>query len=206
MIRNYAIVAVRNLRRQLGYSLINIFGLAAGLASCFLIALYIQFEIGYEGFHENKDAIYRYIPRYKSEDGTVRMQTWTPPGFAPAMTDYFPEIERFTRYSIFEEEPLLKNGDVVLPSEYLALGDRDFFSIFSIRLLRGDVQKVLAEPFSIVISAEVANDFFPNEDPLGKTINFDNSYDLTITGVFESIPSNSHLRFSYMVPSKPLEM
>ena len=200
MIRNYAIVAVRNLRRQLGYSLINIFGLAAGLASCFLIALYIQFESGYEGFHENKDAIYRYIPRYKSEDGTVRMQTWTPPGFAPAMTDYFPEIERFTRYSIFEEEPLLKNGDVVLPSEYLALGDRDFFSIFSIRLLRGDVQKVLAEPFSIVISAEVANDFFPNEDPLGKTINFDNSYDLTITGVFESIPSNSHLRFSYMVP------
>ncbi|MEM7109981.1 MAG: ABC transporter permease, partial [Bacteroidota bacterium] len=200
MLRNYTIDAVRNLKRQLGYSLINIFGLSAGLASCFLIALYLQFEMGYEAFNDHKDAIYRYIPRYQSEDGTVRMQTWTPPGFAPAMADYFPEIERFTRYSIFEEEPLLRTGDTILPSEYLALGDQDFFSIFSMPLLRGDAQQVLAEPFSIVISEEVANDFFTDEDPVGKTINFDNSYDLTISGVFESIPSNSHLQFSYIVP------
>ncbi|MEM9859267.1 MAG: ABC transporter permease [Bacteroidota bacterium] len=190
--------------RQSGYSLINISGLALGLASCFLITLYIQFETSYEVFHKKADDIYRYIPRYKSDDGEVRMQTWTPPGFAPAMADHFAEIEKFTRFAVFEEEPLLKIGETVLPPEYLALGDQAFFDIFSIQLLRGASSEVLANPFSIVISENVANDFFPDEDPVGKVIRFDNSLDLTITGVFESIPNNSHLQFSYLVAFETL--
>lgn len=200
MLRNYLKIAFRNLVKNFGFSAINISGLAIGLASCFLIALYIQFEIGYESFHENKEDIYRYIPRSESQDGNLRMQTWTPPGFAPAMADHFAEIEKFSRFSTLDDEPLMKVKDMVLSPETLALADIDFFSIFSFNLLRGEPSQVLVNPFSVVISEDIAETFFDGEDPVGKTINYDNSYELTITGVFETLPNNSHLQFSYLIP------
>ena len=200
MLINYLKIAFRNLRKHAGFSVINISGLAIGLASCFLIALYIQFELGYESFHENKESIYRYIPRYKSESGDVRMQTWTPPGFAPAMADHFAEIENFSRFTTLDDEPLMKMGDIILPPSTLSLADVAFFDIFSFNLLRGESTKVLTNPFSVVISEEIAENFFEGEDPVGQTITYDNTYDLTVTGVFANIPSNSHLQFSYLLP------
>ncbi len=200
MLRNYLKVAIRNLLKNKGFSFINISGLAIGLACCFLIGLYVQFELSYESFHSKKESIYRYIPRSSDDGGNLRMQTWTPPGFAPAVADHFSEISQYTRYSTLSDEPLLTVEDKVLPPDILALGDIGFFNIFSIDLVRGDKNEVLKSPYSLVISQSIADNFFPGEDPVGKVIRYDNSYDFNITGVFEDLPSNTHLNFSYIVP------
>ncbi len=200
MLKNYFKIAFRNLANNIGYSSINIIGLAIGLSSCFLIALYVQFELSYEDFHTNKDKVYRYIPKSQNDAGVISMQTWLPPGFGPAMNDHFGEIETFTRYTIIDEAPLLSKGEKVLPPLYFALGDQDFFDIFSFKLISGIKEEVLKRPFTIVISESVAKNFFPGESPIGQTIRYDNTYDLEITGVFEDIPRNSHLQFEYIAP------
>jgi hypothetical protein len=98
MIKNYLLIAVRNLTKNFGYTAINIFGLAIGLACCLLVTLYIRFELSYENFHENKASIYRYIPRGE-RDGKVSMQTMLPAGFGPLINDSFREVEKV--YPIF---------------------------------------------------------------------------------------------------------
>ncbi|MEQ8927827.1 MAG: FtsX-like permease family protein [Fulvivirga sp.] len=202
MIKNYLKIAFRNLIKHLGFSITNIFGLATGLACCFLIALFVQFEMSYENMH-NKN-VYRYIPRYVNENGILQMQTWTPPGFTPAMEEYFEEITHSSRYITFDDEPLIKKGEETLPPTALSLGDADFFEIFNFKLLRGEGDKVLSRPYSIVIASSIAEKFFPNGDPVGQTINYDNQFDLTITGVFEDLPKNTHIQFSYIIPFETL--
>ncbi|MTI38651.1 ABC transporter permease [Fulvivirga lutimaris] len=199
MLKNYIKIAFRNLANNIGYTSINISGLAIGLSCCFLIALYVQFELSYEDFHTNKDQLYRYIPRSQNEAGIVNQQTWLPPGFGPAMSDHFGEVEAFSRYSIFDGDPLLVNGEDVLPAAYMAVADKDFFNIFSFNLLAGKHDEVLARPFTIVISESVAKNFFPDKSPIGQSIRYNSSHDLEITGVFEDVPKNSHLQFEYIV-------
>ncbi|QSE96036.1 ABC transporter permease [Fulvivirga lutea] len=202
MIKNYLKIAFRNLFKYLGFSITNIFGLAIGLACCFLIALFIQFELSYENMHDKN--VYRYIPRSVNDSGILQMQTWTPPGFTPAMDDYFEEITHSSRYTTLDDEPLIKKGDENLPPLNLSLGDQDFFEIFNFKLLRGEADKVLSQPYSIVISSSIAEKFFPNSDPIGQIINYDNQFDLNITGVFEDLPANTHLQFSYIIPFETL--
>ena len=110
MIKNYLLIAVRNLTKNFGYTAINIFGLAIGLACCLLVTLYIRFELSYENFHEKKASIYRYIPRGE-RDGKVSMQTMLPAGFGPLINDSFREVEKFTRFSDVDERALLRNPE-----------------------------------------------------------------------------------------------
>jgi putative ABC transport system permease protein len=197
MLKNYLLIASRSLFKNAGYTSINIFGLAVGLASCLLVTLYVRFELSYENFHTNKESIYRYIPRGE-RDGEVRMQTMLPAGFGPLIKDSFHEVEMFTRFSDVDERPLFRLGDTFLDARTLSMADKDFFNIFSFKLVQGDRNTVLSRPNTIAISQSIAQKYFPEGNPIGQTIRYDNTYDFEITGVFEDVPANSHLQFSYL--------
>jgi len=197
MLRNYLLIATRSLYKNLGYTSINIFGLAIGLACCLLVTLYVRFELSYENFHGNKESIYRYIPRGE-RDGKVSMQTMLPSGFGPLIAESFREVEMFTRFSDVNERPLIRKGDTFLDARTLSIADKDFFKIFSFRLVQGDVNSVLDRPGTIAIAKSVADKYFPNGDAVGQVIRYENAYDYEITGVFEDVPANSHLQFTYI--------
>jgi putative ABC transport system permease protein len=199
MLRNYLLIAFRNLTKNAGYTSINVFGLAIGLACCLMVTLYVQFELSYDNFHENKAHLYRYIPRGE-RDGQVRMQTYLPAGFAPLMKENFKEIEMFTRFTSMDDRPLLKFGDKYLEAKTMVLADKDFFSMFGFTLIEGKAADVLSQPFSLVIAKSVADSYFPNGDAIGKIIRYDNAFDLEITGVFNDVPSNTHMEFTYVIP------
>ncbi|HYF69753.1 MAG TPA: ABC transporter permease [Ohtaekwangia sp.] len=197
MIRNYFQTAFRNLTKNLNYTLINLIGLVVGLACCFLIGLYVRFELSYESFHENKNQIYRFIPR-SAKLGELSMQTYTPAGLAPFVKATFPEVEAFTRFVVFDYRPFFKNGNQALAPEAFALADSAFFKIFSFELTQGDPYSALSRPLTMVISESVARKFFPGQNPLGKVIDYNQGISLEITGVFKDIPENTHLKFSYL--------
>ncbi|MBL7877503.1 MAG: ABC transporter permease, partial [Cyclobacteriaceae bacterium] len=197
MIKNYLLIAIRNLTKNFGYTAINIFGLAIGLACCLLVTLYIRFELSYENFHDKKASVYRYIPRGE-RDGKVSMQTMLPAGFGPLIKDSFREVEKFTRFSDIDERALLRKGDLFLDAKTLSVADKDFFEIFSFQLLQGDAANVFARPNTIAIAQSVADKYFPNHDALGQVIRYNNAYDYEITGVFKDVPANSHLQFTYL--------
>jgi len=197
MLRNYLLIATRSLYKNLGYTSINIFGLAIGLACCLLVTLFVRFELSYEKFHENKESIYRYIPRGE-RDGQVSMQTMLPSGFGPLIAESFREVEMFTRFTDVNERPLIRKGDTFLDAKTLSAADKDFFKIFSFRLVQGDANTVLTRPGTIAVAKSVADKYFPNGDAVGQVIRYDNAYDYEITGVFEDVPANSHLQFTYL--------
>lgn len=197
MLENYLKIALRNLSRNLRYTLINVLGLAVGMACCIIIALYVQFETSYESFHENRDQIYRYIPR-SANKGELAMQTYTPAGMAPRFHQDFKEVANFSRFVMLADEANFKYNDQQLSSGPLALADSAFFKMFSIPLVRGEANRVLVRPATVLISRSVAENFFPGKDPIGQQIKFDNKMLFEISGIFEDVPANSHLQFSYV--------
>jgi putative ABC transport system permease protein len=197
MLKNYLLIGFRSLYKNLGYTSINVFGLAIGLACCLLVTLYVRFELSYEDFHENKTSLYRYIPRGE-RDGEVRMQTMLPAGFGPLIQENFREVEMFTRFSDVDERPMFRSGDTFLDSKTLSIADKDFFKMFSFNLVQGDVNTVLNRPGTVVIAQSIARKYFPEGNAIGQVIRYDNAYDYEITGVFEDVPANSHLQFSYL--------
>ena len=197
MFKNYLLIATRTLSKNLGYTSINVFGLAIGLACCLLVTLYIRFETSFENFHENKASLYRYVSRYE-RDGQMRMQTNLPPGMAPLLANHFPEVEHYTRFGEVDERPLMVFEKQPLDAKRLVMADAGFFQMFTFPLVQGDAKTVLTRPFTIAIAQSVADKYFPGGDALGKTIRFDNEFDFEVSGVFEDVPANSHLQFTYV--------
>lgn len=197
MLLGYIRVALRNLVRDKGYSGINILGLAVGMACCFIIMLFVRFELSYEDFHVNKNSIYRIVPRWIS-NGVEMAQVWTPAGLAPDLAEQFPQMKSAARYLPFDDEAMMQLEMQPMPRERLSLADPGFLQMFSFELIRGNPETALQSPFSLIISESIAINAFPNDEALGKTIRFDDKHNFTITGVFRDIPANSHLQFSYL--------
>src|SRR5688500_6137588 len=189
MLKNYFKIGLRSLSRDLNYTLINILGLAVGITCCVIIALYVRFEMSYESFQANRGEIFRYIPR-SAYEGELAMQTYTPAGMAPRIQHDFKEVKNYSRFAVVSEEPNFKYNEKQLGAGQFCLADSGFFHMFSISLMRGEANKVLSRPAVIVISRSLAEQFFPGEDPVGKSIQFDNKMLFEITGVFEDVPHN----------------
>ncbi|MFC1476259.1 ABC transporter permease, partial [Candidatus Zixiibacteriota bacterium] len=152
MLGNYLKVALRNLLRHKGYSLINIAGLAIGMACCILIMLWVFDEVSYDRFHTQADNIYRIVGKNPGPDG-VRYSITMPAPIGPGIKDMAPEIVDFVRLGI--ESRLLEYGDKGF-SLRTALVDSTFFSMFYFPLLDGNPQTALSDPYSIVLTAETA--------------------------------------------------
>ena len=198
MWRNFFNVAIRNIRKNKIFSLINMSGLAIGLASAILIILFIGQEISFDRFNKKSDQIYRmYV------DGNIGGQNfrgaWTSYTMAPTLTKEIESIEQFVRIEMLPQQ-LVWHKDVKIVEDNLIYADSSFFDIFSINLLYGDPASVLSHPNSVVLTRSKALLYFGIENPIGETLEFneDENY-YVVTGVMEEFPDNSHFFCDIMI-------
>ena len=197
MLRNYLIVAYRNLMRHKVYSLINVAGLSIGIAFCILTFLYVRHEWTYDAFHESAKRIYRvYLQDRTSASGV----TQDPLG--PALEEAFPDV-RTVRIGWGASS--VKYQDRTLRGSF-NFADPAILEVFTFPLLKGDPATVLEDPSSLVISDQAARKYFGHEDPLGKVLSVRLwgppavDRDFVITGIAKFVPKNSSIRFDFLAP------
>ncbi len=195
MISNYFKIAWRNLLRNKAISVINIVGLALGLTACMLIALFVQNELSYDGFHEKGDRIVRVVMEYGNDAEREKVKT-TGTKVAPAFKRTFPEVEAGVRMYITNR--VVKSGDKLFKEKNFYYADSSFFDIFSFKLLAGNAKDVLVAPNTVVLSERTAKKYFEQENPIGKIIRIDDAKDYVITGIAADCPKNSQIQFDFL--------
>lgn len=205
MFKNYLKVSFRNIKRQKGYSFINIFGLAVGLACCILILLWVKNELSYDKSFENSGNIYRIIGERKYSTGQVLKYVPVPPPLAPSLLKDFPEITKIARIRLVYGRNLIIYEDKSFYENKIALFEKDFFNIFTVPFIKGDPEKALENPMSVVITEKTAERYFGDKDPLNKTLSLNNQADFTVTGVIGDFPENSHIDFDVFFSLEFLE-
>ena len=192
MLTNYFKIAVRNLRKYKGNSLINILGLAVGVACCVVILLYIQNELSYDKFYKNADSIYRvYVKSSINGQQSSNCKTAAPLG--NTLVHDFPEVITSTRIGFFGNHAL-SYKDKLYRERQLYTADSNFFDFFSLPLIEGNPKTVLSQPNSIVITQSAAKKYFGNENPVGKILKADSRSSLIVTGLMKDFPANSSFR------------
>ncbi|MEI9921581.1 MAG: ABC transporter permease [Bacteroidota bacterium] len=198
MIRNYFTIALRNIRQNPLYSFINIFSLAIGLAACMVIYLFIQDEKSFDAFNKKADRIYR-VDEVQSFPGTnVQKVALTMPGMALAFKADFPEVENVTRF-MNRQKLLVSKGDnrALIPN--MAYVDSTFLDIFDFKVLQGDRETALDEPYSMIVSESMAKRFFKSSDEaMGNTLTFGKN-EMKITGIMADVPEQSHMKFDALI-------
>lgn len=196
MIKNYFKVAWRNLIRNKFFSLINILGLALGMACSILILLWVQNELDIDAFHKNGSQLFTVYERQYYDQKVIGQ--YSTPGVLPAeLKKQIPEIEYSTGLA-FNNQNTFKVGDKILKIEGNS-ADADFFKMFSIPLLQGNANTALNTLSSIAISRKMAEEFFGSpQNAMGKTLRYDNRKDFIVTAVYENIKPNSSLKFDYL--------
>jgi putative ABC transport system permease protein len=197
MFKNYIKMAFRNIKRHLGYSFINIFGLAVGMTVCLLMLMYVVNEISYDDFHEKRDRIYRLTCDWGTEGSKMKF-AGTMPAFAPALNAEIPEIEVAARIRHNSEMIILGEQNEEYKQSQIFHADPEVFDIFSWDLLEGEPSSVLSEPFSAVVTQKIAKKYFDNDDPIGKTLNIDGSL-YRVTGLLKDFPPNTHLECEILI-------
>ena len=190
MLKNYLTIALRSLRKQLGYSLINITGLAIGMTCCLVILLFVRYELGYDQFHEHADRIYR----IQSDWGEFSLPATNPRAVHRLKTEY-PEL---TIAHFMRNEMMLKFGDERFQETNVFITNPAFFDVFSFEMLQGDGKAALTDPYSAILSESTARRFFGDVDAIGKTMTADD-VELTVTGIVADAPPNSHFHYSMLI-------
>jgi putative ABC transport system permease protein len=197
MVKNYLKIALRNFFRHKGYTFINTAGLAIGIACCIMIMLWVQDELSYDRFHENAEDLY--VATFSNGSKV------TPTALSPYLKAEYPEVIHTSRYSM-QGKDLLKCKDRDIYQEGGVMVDPDFLKMFTIPFLKGNPETALDTPDSILLSEEVARKLFGTSDPIGQTLIYNTRVDLKVTGVFKDYPSNSHMRFLYILPLELAKM
>ncbi|MEP6614932.1 MAG: ABC transporter permease [Ginsengibacter sp.] len=197
MFKNHFKIAFRNLLKNKAFSIINISGLAIGMASAVLILLWIQNELGFDKFHKNQDRLYQAWNRGKFDN---KLQCWstTPKILGPTLKQVYPEVEKETRVN-WNQTFLFSIGEKRLNVSGTMV-DPDFLTMFSLPLVKGDVNNALGNVYSMVVTEKLAKKLFGNEDAMGKTIKLDNKDNFTITGIMKDLPTNTRFDFEYLLP------
>ena len=194
MLKNYFLVAWRNLTRNKIISVINIGGLAIGLAACWIIALYVGNELSYDRYHANANRIYRIVQHGEWNGGGFNLALTSAP-FAPAFKSYFPEVKETVRINLEGGGTITYNEKHVKAND-IAFADSNFFHVFTYHFLYGDAS-ALEKPEAIVISKTLAEKIFGDASvAMGKTISFGKQSGNLVTGVIDDVPVNSHFTFS----------
>ncbi len=200
MIRNYFRIALRNLWRYKGFSSINIFGLASGMACSLLIFLFVKDEKSYDRFNKDPENIYRVVKDFVNDDGSRLPDATTPPAVAPALQKEIPEIEAVTRvFPGWGRDFLIKYGNKKIVEQRLYRADGSFFNVFTFSFVKGDVKNAFKNTQSIVITEAIAQKYFGDEDPIGKILSVDDLGNMMVSGVIKDVPSNSHFHFDFLI-------
>lgn len=191
MLRNYWRIAIRGLKRQPGYALLNIVGLTIGVAATLFILLYLFNELRYDRYHEKHDRIYRISSDITEPDDAFRWAVTQTPLGMQLKSDY-PEVEQYVRF-IPNGETRLQHGEKLFLEEDVYLADSTVTEVFSFDFLAGNEQMALLEPNSIILSKSVADRIFGSEDPMGQTLKTASDNDYKVTGIYRDFPAYSHL-------------
>jgi putative ABC transport system permease protein len=192
MLKNYLTIAWRNMAKYKGISLINVAGLALGIACSLLIFIWVDGQMSTDRSQPNADRIFR-----------LEQGDW-----ADLQTSYrkvlgtFPEVEKFVQFSSWQK-PIYRVGDRLFDSRQLVFADDAVFDVFEFRFLRGRPDSAFADPYSLVLSSSEAERLFGSEDPMGQTVVLDNTFTFTVTGVVED-RDDFHLEWRAMGPFKSL--
>ena len=190
-------IASRRIRRHKGFSFINIAGLAIGMACAIIILLWVQSELNYDRFHENRDSLFR-VAAFVSFPNRSSHSVIGPPPLAPALKEEFPEIIQSTR---LDDCPRLvfKNQDKVFYEQKGLLADPSFLEMFTFPLIQGNPQTALSDSFNIILTEKTAEKYFGSENPLSKTLLVEGQL-MKVTGVMKNVPENSHIQFDFVLP------
>jgi putative ABC transport system permease protein len=194
MFRNYLVVALRQILAQRLYSVINVVGLAIGLASVMLISLFVRHELGYDSFWPKAERIYRISRDYYAREGAPnRVPASNNAPVAPALREGFPEIESAAR--VFGGFMLLRRGEAAYYESRFRFADNSLFEVFDFEWLGGDPKTALVEPASIVLTETLARKYFGRQSALGQEMTINDDTPVTVTGVIRDLPPNTHLSF-----------
>ncbi|MGD0342659.1 MAG: ABC transporter permease, partial [Bacteroidales bacterium] len=199
----YIKIALRNIRRYSVYSILNITGMAIGLASAILILFWVQDERSYDRHFKNADDLYRIIQNENPSGGETALLAPTPGLLTRTLKEQYPEIIRSSRYEP-HSELRLKKGDEFMHEKAVAAVDKDFLKMFDIEFIQGDVNSALNEPHNVVLTEEMAHKYFGNDNAIGKTLQESLGYQVTVTGVIKK-PQNSHFHYDFLVPIELLK-
>jgi putative ABC transport system permease protein len=197
MLKSYLLIGFRNLQKHLSYSIINIVGLSLGLTTCLLLYIWINHELSYDQFHSKADQIYRGSMEY-SFGGQIAKTSVSPTALLPALLT-FPEIEAGVRianpagWNTF----IVRHEDNLFQEDHFYFADSSFFKVFDFNLIKGNADKALNEPYSVIVTENAARKYFGSADPIGKVLQV-NSREYTVTGLLQNIPDNSFLKFDLL--------
>jgi putative ABC transport system permease protein len=202
MLKNYFKIAFRNLWRHRVFSGINILGLAVGMTACFLIFLYVRFELSYDKFHSKGDRIYRIICDIKTPTETMKPggPSWA---VGPHLMGGFPQVEATVRTT--DDEILVRKGNIKFQEKKSLFADSSFFQVFDFKLIKGNPRTALNEPLNIVFSESAVKKYFGNTDPIGQTVLLTgDGFTAKVTGVMKDIPENSMIQADMLVSMNTL--
>ncbi len=199
MFRNYITITLRTIRKHTVHSVINLTGLSIGMAVCLLIVLWAQNELSYDRFHSNRNEIAQVYSQLQYSSGGSQIFTGSYYPLARVLQAECPEVREAAR---FESETGLQisRGDKRFTNDSIGLIDPSFFDIFSFPFVQGNPEAALKDNYSVVLTEKMANKYFGNEDPMGKTLTVNNQMDLQVTGLIKNVPSQSSLQFDCLVP------
>ncbi len=197
MFRNYIKTAIRNLLRYKGFSFINILGLAIGIAGCLVIGVFVWDEWQYDKNIPGGENVYR-VYQERNDKGNITYAPCVPPAFAPFLKSEYPEVDTTVRVLMHGDKFFMESGTNKGYEEKGWFTETSFFKVFPLKTLKGDVNTALADPNSIVITTEIAERYFGQQDPIGKTIKI-NKTDLTVKALIEK-PDHFHFDFNYLMP------
>ncbi len=208
MFKSYLTIAFRTLAKQKAYTLINVLGLAIGVASCILLAMYVRNELSYDKDFVDAERIHKLILERKYPDQTT-IKAYIPHSFASAMVRDYSEIERATTITgPFDDMVINHKGsdkqDIKFLENDVYAADSNFFKIFSFKILKGNRNTMLLHPKSMVLTESTAKRHFGNEDAFGKLISMSGDV-FTVTGICEDPPSNTHFKFGLIISIQTIE-
>lgn len=205
MLKHYALTALRNIRRHPVYSGINMIGLTIGMACSLLILLFVRHELAFDAFHEDAEQMYRISTTHTQ---TGRQEALTPGAWGPAFKAAFPEVEETVRFFWYEKNIAVEakeTGNRFYESTFIWT-EPSFLTFFSFPLLEGDPKTALVPPNAIVLSEQAAERYFPDQNPIGKTVtHLMDGIDFTVTGVMRDMPTNAHFRFDFLASWETLD-
>lgn len=195
MLRNYLIIALRRLRRKPGMALINVGGLAIGLAACILIGLYVQNELSYDSFHAKGDRIYRVGANITSPDGTKSERSTVGWPVGRILKAEYPAVEEVVYFRQYPDYAIRHGGR--RHYENMIYADSAFVDVFSFQWVDGSRDAALHRPYSLVLSEKAANKYFGTSRAVGETLTLDDSLEFAVTGVVR-VPEQSHIQFDVL--------
>lgn len=212
MLSNYLKIALRNLRKQSIYSLINILGLSLGLASCILIYLFVRHEMSYDKHHENANRIFRVASDIHFGGNHMNLAV-VPAPIAETLINDYPEVQAAMRFRDRGSFLVKKAGTIQNYKEtQIVYADNAIFDVFTLPLKFGESRAALQNPSDLIISESIARKYYPDpslpggyENPIGKSLILDNRDTYQISGVFEDMPETSHFRFEIIISMTALD-